>query len=574
MTCPSRLQSNNFILIKIFLAILIVLGFGLRFYKPAADPPQWSYIFNTDEGHYSYNTLNKAKDGKWFLDEAKYALVTPLFSVAQYLIGLIFHDQPNIVRYRAISVLSGIISCLLIAFIVDGKWIRLSAVALLSMSFIGTVHSRLGISEIMLTLFFQLTVLLAWQAYQRNFFLISFLTGLSAIGCLTIKPTGVIILPVILLAPLICDSPGNNRKLYWKGVISGFISGILLWSIIIVVPNWNEWQNMMVTTMSFGKNSISYAPVQITKSYLKFFLSPALHTMPLLWPLALFWCAIFFLAKFRNRKNTFLDSLLFLWLIFGIGSLGSALYQPGRWQLFLFPPVIISGLRFLQLNPRAFVIYFSFLFAGSLSVIYSIFWTGQFLEVGGQIHPEYGLFSHVVPATLAFFVFFVTYHIIKKFSRESCQAIAYAVIVLELSVQCTFHLALMVPSYYRQSQWTNIAADMEKLMNKKEDIITGDMVQNLALYADVHVLPTFYVLDENDDKSIKKFYLSQNRIPTYIMLADFKHKYWWKNSPKFMKSLQEVQKYSLFIGDVGWRVFRIYRIKSYEWLYSHDNLAS
>ena len=83
MTCPSRLQSNNFILIKIFLAILIVLGFGLRFYKPAADPPQWSYIFNTDEGHYSYNTLNKAKDGKWFLDEAKYALVTPLFSVAR-----------------------------------------------------------------------------------------------------------------------------------------------------------------------------------------------------------------------------------------------------------------------------------------------------------------------------------------------------------------------------------------------------------------------------------------------------------------------------------------------------------
>ena len=60
------------------IALSIITGFGLRLYRPAADPPSWSYVYNTDEGHYSYNTHNKIKYGHWFVNEAKYGCVPPI----------------------------------------------------------------------------------------------------------------------------------------------------------------------------------------------------------------------------------------------------------------------------------------------------------------------------------------------------------------------------------------------------------------------------------------------------------------------------------------------------------------
>src|SRR5438093_2090458 len=93
------------------LVSVITLGFGLRLYRPAADPPYWPYVYNTDEGHYSYNTHDKIKYGRWFVDEAKYALMTPVFNVVQYAVAIILPDRTGIVRYRAVSMLAGILFC-------------------------------------------------------------------------------------------------------------------------------------------------------------------------------------------------------------------------------------------------------------------------------------------------------------------------------------------------------------------------------------------------------------------------------------------------------------------------------
>lgn len=574
MTSLEKPHPKHHFIILIFLAGIIVLGFGLRFYKPAADPPLWGYVYNTDESHYSYNTLTRLKYGQWFPDEAKFALVTPLFSAFQYFCATFLKNQPDIVRYRAINIVSGILSCLVMAFFINGKWMRFIAVVLASASFLGVVHSRIAIPDMMLTFFLQLTILAAWQSYQQRNFICSYLTGLLSVSCLMIKATGILILPVILLAPLICYTPDSNRKVYWLGVIAGVISGFSLWAVFIIIPFWNEWYHMMSVPFSSNFRYVSFDLTKMIKSYSKLLLSPAFQTMPLLWPLALCWCGASFLPQLKKKKSTFLDSLLFLWILGGIAMVGSASYQPARWHIILFPPVILAGLRFFQSNPGRNIKIFSFLFAGSLSVVYSIFVADRFLEVGEQIHPENGLFSHVIPAAIAFFIIVATYHIIKKFGRESWQAIACAVIVLELSVQSMFHLTFMVPSYYRQSQWTNIATDMEKLMMKKEDIITGDIVQNLRLYSDINILPTYHIQGKVDDESIRNFYSRQNRLPTYYLIIDFKQSKYRADAPRLMKSLQEVQRYSLYIGGVGRRVLHVYRIKSYEWLHSPDNSIS
>ncbi len=549
----------------VLLMVLILIGFGFRIFKPASDPPQWQYIYITDEGHYSYNALNRLRYGDWALEEAPYALVTPLFTASQFLVASLLKGLPDIVRCRSISIISGILASLLLAFFFEGKWIRVIAVLLGSFSFLGIVYSRLGITEMMLALFLQLTVLSALHAFRKKNALFSFTAGLLATGCFMIKLTGAFIIPVILLAPFFCGIPYLKLKSYWKGLITGLIAGGTIWLIFIGIPYWEEWRYMVKAVTSFGSQSISWNLQGLFKSFLKLLLSPALQTMPLLWPLAISWCLFSFLPRVKNKENSFLDILLFLWLVFGVGVLGIAMYQPARWQLIILPPVIVIGLKFLASNPRLFVMIISFVFIATLSSSYSIFISHRFLKITGPFDPTYGIFSHIVPACGAILIFFIVYFALKKATGHRWQAILCSVITLELIIQCLFHFAVTVPSFSRVSQWTTISFDMKELKAKKS-VISGKIVENLALYSDIPVLPIFYFLENNYDSSIANFYLRQKRLPTHFILPGFERKTWRIKAPRFMNSLQEEKKYFLHIGGIGFQEFYLYRIKSFAWL--------
>ena len=258
-------------------------------------------------------------------------MVTPLFTASQFLVASLLKGLPDIVRCRSISIISGILASFLLAIFFEGKWIRIIAVLLGSFSFLGIVYSRLGITGMMLTLFLQLTVLSALHAFRTKSVLFSFTAGLFTTCCFMIKLTGVFIIPVILLAPFFCRIPYLELKSYWKGLITGLTAGVTIWLIFIGIPCWKEWRYMVKETTFFGSQSISYSLQGLLKSFLKLLLSPALQTMPLLWPLAISWCLFSFLPRMKNKENSFLDALLFLWLVFGVGVLGIAMYQPARW---------------------------------------------------------------------------------------------------------------------------------------------------------------------------------------------------------------------------------------------------
>ncbi len=559
--------------LKISLIILLILsGFGLRLYSLSADPPHWMYVFNTDEGHYSYNTHNKLKYGQWFVNKSRYALITPLFSFLQYLVATTIDTQESIIRYRAVNVLCGILSCFLMALMFREKWMRTAVLVISAWSFMGVTHSRIGIPEMMLTVFFQVTILLAWQGHKRDSILLIFFSGLTAIAAIGVKTTGVLIVPAVIIAPLLHLSEKNRLWKYGAGLFTGLTCGLIIWATLVIVPNWSSWNYMQEMATQYGRSSISFSPVLLLKSIGGFILSPALQTIPALWPMALCWCFLLYIPKIRKQSADFLDTLVFLWIFCCFAGLGLPSYQPARWQLLIFPPTIYAGLQFIRLNKNDKITFFSFLLAVSISIMASTLVSKVFLATSGPISPHRGIFSHSVLAFIAFIAVFATYFPAKKFHKEKWKAVALAVIVLNLVVQIQLFAAYTVPFYSHKNQWHKISAYLEGLSQKENAIFSGDLVENIALHADIQVIPTFYLLEGKNDVSLKKLFKDVKELPTHFIISEGHIKRFQVEAPNFMKSLKVINRFPLVIGGYGRRRIFIFQFTSYNWLNQSDRL--
>src|SRR6185437_3643153 len=93
---PANVQRLFRKAIFLLLTLAAITGLVLRFYHLQADPPHWGLVYNTDEAHYSYTAHNKILYGHWFVNEAKYGLMTPLFAFTQYLVATLAGGDPSI----------------------------------------------------------------------------------------------------------------------------------------------------------------------------------------------------------------------------------------------------------------------------------------------------------------------------------------------------------------------------------------------------------------------------------------------------------------------------------------------
>jgi hypothetical protein len=551
------------------IVLLIILGFGLRLYRPAADPPRWLYVYNTDEGHYSYNTHNKAKYGHWFVNEAKYALITPLFNLAQYLAAEALPNQPDIVRYRAISILCGVLFCFALRYLFGPGFIQWTSVALGSISFISIVHSRLGIPEMMLTLGMLVTALLAIEGEKRRSFVLYVMTGVAAVACVAIKPTGVLILTVLITVPLLCRKMGSSRNKYFLGIVGGILLGGAVFFLIVVLPQPYDWLKTVSAATSFGRSSFEPTLLGIVGSLSSFFLSRAMQTMPILWPMALCWCIFVVLPRLTNRQNEFQETLLFLWLCFGIAMLGLVSYQPARWQLLIFPPVIAAGVRFLRQIQSPVLITTALTLAVIISVASSLDHGGGLLRLEGEIDPGHGVFSHGITFVIASLAFLLPVLTARVFHGGWRTGVLCGALLLEITVQLMLHSVYMKPTYFRESQWGACSRALEALGRSESDLFAGSMVQDLSLHSNIRVLPTYYALDETnnlDDSSVRDFFVRQSSIPRYFLLLDIEHPLWAEKAPIFMSNLEAIERCQLLVGGIGLRNLQIYRFKSYDWL--------
>jgi len=549
--------------------ILALAGLVLRFYHLQADPPLWGYVYNTDEGHYSYTAHNRLVFGHWFVNEAKYGLITPLFAFAQFQLAAIGGGDASIASYRLVSAVSGVLSCVLLALFFQDYWRRLAAVALASVSFMGFVHSRLGITEMLLTLMVQITVLFVWQAFKRGSFPLAALAGAAAVGSLMVKPTAVFITPILLMAPLLCRTPNRFRGPYWFGAATGAALAGLLWSWFIIMPFWDAWRRMMTQSTSFGREAFALDSTALQCLW-HFFLSPALQTMPLLWPLALCWCLVSWIPRWWKGGNDLLDTILFLWIAAAVLILGTSTYQPARWQMLLFPPVICAGLRFLPDLRRPAMAATGLLAVLGSAGFYSLFQAGHFLSRGHQNEPASGVFGHSGPAITVLCVYVAAWFAARKVGAGRWQQLACGIIAVELAVQCWFHADYTWPAFFRPSQWNEVAKDLAQLPPRGTAVFSGEMVQDLSLRAKIHVLPTYYLLDEPTDAAIREFFVRQNAVPDYFVLLDNNVKKWVAGAPAFAASLEEVGHFSLIIGGIGIQKVHLCRFRSYDWLVRPD----
>jgi hypothetical protein len=549
----------------LLLATVALAGFFLRFYHLQADPPLWGYVYDTDEGHYSYTAHNRLVFGHWFVNEARYGLITPLFTFIQYLVAVLGGGDPSIASYRLVSAVCGVFSCGLMALFFQDRWRALVAVTLASASFMGFVHSRLGITEMMLTLMIQITVLAAWQAFKRASFLLAALSGAAAAGSVMVKPTAAFIAPIILIAPLLCRIPVGGRRSYWLGTAAGGVLAALLWSLIVVLPYWDAWRHMMAHSTSFGRASISL-DFATAECLWHFLLSPALQTMPFLWPLALCWCFVSWVPRWWRRENDILDTLLFLWIAAGVGLLGIPAYQPARWQIMLFPPVMCAGLKFLPNLQRTSMAVMGLVAAAGVAALYSCCTAGHFLADSAEIEPVNGVFGHFGPALTALSLFVAAWFVARAFSLEKWQRLACGIITVELAMQCWFHAKYTWPTFLRPSQWDAVARDLEHMPSRETAVFSGEMVQDLSLRAKIRVLPIYYLLEEPTDAAVRDFFARQNCVPTFFVLMDSNLKQWFTQAPVFASSLEEVGSYPLLIGGIGWQNVHFFRFRSYEWL--------
>jgi hypothetical protein len=207
-----------------------------------------------------------------------------------------------------------------------------------------------------------------------------------------------------------------------------------------------------------------------------------------------------------------------------------------------------------------------FVAAVGVAALYSLCTAGHFLIGGAGVDPASGVFGHYGSALTASVVFAAAWFVAQTLGAERWQRLACGIIAVELAIQCWFHTKYTWPSFFRSSQWTVVARDLEQMEPRGTAVFSGDIVQDLSLHAKIHVLPTYYLLDDPTDTAIRDFFVRQNCVPTYFVLVDSSVKGWATRAPAFVSSLEEVARYPLIIGGVGWQNTHVCRLRSRDWL--------
>lgn len=547
------------------LAVVAAAGLFLRFYHLEADPPVWTYVYNTDEGHYSYTAQNRLVWGHWFVNDAKYGLATPLFSFAQYAAAAVKGGANEIASYRFVSAIAGALVCLLMTFFFVARWQKLAALALTSLSFIGLVHSRLGITETLLTLTLQVTVLAAWQSLKRANVFLAAAAGALALSCLLVKPTGGFALALILAAPLLCPLENRVRVRFWLGALAGVALLALLWALFVVWPHREEWRHMLAAYTVFGRERMGGGVLALARNLWQLLVSPALLTMPCLWPLALCWTVACGVPSWWKKQNDLLDTLVLLWLGASLAILGSCSYQPARWQVMLLPAVVYGGLKFLPCLARRPLAVAGATAMLALSLLYGLDVAGGLLS-GGPIDVSEGIFSRYTLLLIALGLFAAAYFAARRLGSEHWQSLAAGIIGIELLVQCGFHCQMTLPSFHRPSPWEQASHTLAGLSPNAPMVLAGDNVECFALRARLRVFPTYYLLTEPNDAAVRQFCWRQNIRPTHFSILEDNLKSWTENAPGFFRALQEVAALKVNVGGFGARTVRIYRMTAYDWL--------
>jgi 4-amino-4-deoxy-L-arabinose transferase-like glycosyltransferase len=215
--------------------VLLIAAFLLRFINLDADPPFLINLdFVPDEGGWAHNARNKFLWDHWFVsDHDEPFLFAPGYS---YLIFYAFKLLgASLYSARFISAIAGSLTILVLwAYVAkeeSGKITKL-CVLFLALSSIHIIYSRLAMVEVLLTLFFILSLFL-WAWRKRNA-MMPFLSGALFVLMFSIKITAFYFIPTFVIFSAV---EYFHKKIAWKEIgtflIGAIISAVLIFGVLI-----------------------------------------------------------------------------------------------------------------------------------------------------------------------------------------------------------------------------------------------------------------------------------------------------------------------------------------------------
>jgi 4-amino-4-deoxy-L-arabinose transferase-like glycosyltransferase len=215
--------------------VLLIAAFLLRFINLDADPPFLINIdFAPDEGGWAHNARNKFLWNHWLVsDHDEPFLFAPGYS---YLIFFAFKLLgASLYSARFISAIAGSLTILVLwAFVAkeeSGKVTKL-CVLFLALSSIHIIYSRLAMVEVLLTLFFILSLFL-W-AWRKKNAIMPFLSGALFVLMFSIKMSSFYLIPTFVIFSAVEYS---RKRITWKEVgifaIGVILSGVLIFGVLI-----------------------------------------------------------------------------------------------------------------------------------------------------------------------------------------------------------------------------------------------------------------------------------------------------------------------------------------------------
>lgn len=330
------------------LVVLALLLVDLRALHLAADPPvdlgpsggAW-----TDPGEWAHNARNKLLYGAWVWDEVNFMYVSPVTTLAYYLVFRLFGvGYPQV---GLVSVLFSLVTLPLFYLSLRaalGRGGALLAVLLLGGSSLYVTYNRVGLVETPAVFFQVLTLYLAERGTRDARFFA--LAGATSLVPLVVKMQMAYIFPAALLAVLLWSlgwspRPDGTRSLRPVALfLAGAAAGLLVLAGLWLVPyraeiQWrlaNEWRlhALPMTVGRLGRNVLR------NPFFVYFLGSPVLVLLA-----GLGFCGVL-LRLLRGREPVpFAHLFAAWWFAGGFTYLAISQYRPLRYYVSLVPPLTI-----------------------------------------------------------------------------------------------------------------------------------------------------------------------------------------------------------------------------------------
>jgi 4-amino-4-deoxy-L-arabinose transferase-like glycosyltransferase len=334
-------------LVPLALAVIVLVGLGLRAADLRADPPpdlSWSFAPWTDEGLNTYSARSLVLDGAWRTDDFFPFVVYPLFNLLVALAFRLF--GVGFVSVKLVSLLAGLGSIVALYFLVRdaaGRLAGLIAALLLALCYPHVMYTRLGLVESLQVLFLLLAGLCWARGLERRWAMA--LAGLFAAGTvLLVKISALFIAPVMLamLALLVAETRRDPARKAGIGRTVGlFLAGVgaavAAWLAVVVLPHSRDY---VTYVLRHSFESPAGHPADLAAYLFNTFTVGA--TSKLAGRLVFTALAGFLLLPGFGLSRSAGFRYLLAWFVFGLLMLGWMNYRPPRYEVILLPPLIAA----------------------------------------------------------------------------------------------------------------------------------------------------------------------------------------------------------------------------------------